>query len=329
MKLIVPISGGKDSQATLLYCIEKFGVENIEAVFCDTKWEHELTYNHLSYTVEKSGVKFKVLSSNKYDGFVDLCKKKKRFPSSQVGFCTIELKVVPMIDYVLSLDENVMIFQGIRSDESKKRAQMNEECRYFKYYFQPYTSNMIVLEEFFKKPPITDKQKKKERKAIDRLLLGHNDEKFFTYRKKDVFKWCEKYSDDIHRPFFNSSAEDVIYYCLDRDYKINPLYFRGASRVGCFPCKNARHDEIQLIITEFPDTIEKIKKAEYYVEGTFFSPDYIPQRYHSGFDTKSGKSICTIGDVVKYITDKNIQFSLLEEFGYESTECKSVFNICE
>lgn len=329
MKLIVPISGGKDSQATLLYCIDKYGFENLETVFCDTKWEHELTYNHLQYIVDKSGVNYQILSSNKYDGFVDLCKKKKRFPASQVGFCTIELKIVPMIDYVLSLEESIIIFQGIRGDESKKRSKMSEECRYFKYYFEPYNSNMMVLESYYHKPPTTHKQKATELKAIKRLLSGHNDEKYFTYRKKDVFAWCKKYADDIQRPFFNSTAEDVIYYCINRNYKVNPLYFKGASRVGCFPCKNARHDEMELIINSFPETIEKIKEAEYYVDGTFFAPDYIPARYHTGFDDKSGKTICKIEDVVKYITDKTSQYNLLEDYGYESTECKSVFNICE
>ena len=329
MKLITPISGGKDSQATLLFCIDKYGVENIHTVFCDTVWEHDLTYKHLEYLVEKTGVSYEILSSKKYDGFVDLCKKKKRFPSSQVGFCTIELKIVPMIDYILTLEESVIIFQGIRGDESKKRAKMSDECRYFKHYFEPYNSNMIMLENFYHNPPTTDKQKKTEKKAIERLLTGHNDEKYFTYRKKDVFAWCKKYADDIQRPFFYNSAEDVIYYSLNRDYKVNPLYFKGASRVGCFPCKNARHDEMELIIKEFPETIEKIEKAEYYVDGTFFSPDYIPKRYHTGFDPKSEKTICSIKDVVNYITDKTSQHNLLEEFGYESTECKSVFNICE
>tara|TARA_R110002020_G_scaffold380251_3_gene591481 strand:- start:108 stop:377 length:270 start_codon:yes stop_codon:yes gene_type:complete len=88
MKQIVPISGGKDSQATLLWCIEKYGVENLTAVFCDTKWEHQITYSHLKYLVKNTGIEYLVLTSKKYDGFVDLCKKKKRFPSSTVGFCT-------------------------------------------------------------------------------------------------------------------------------------------------------------------------------------------------------------------------------------------------
>lgn len=330
MKILVPLSGGKDSQATLLFAIEKYGVNKIEAVFCDTKWEHELTYNHLDYLVQKTKVPYRILTSKKYNGFVDLCKQKKRFPSSQVGFCTVELKIKPMIDYVLSLTTNVLIFQGIRQDESEKRSKMNGVCRFFKYYFEPYASNKMTISTLFpKRHRLSHKQKAKLNKAIARLKAGHLDEKYFTYRKKDVFKWCEKYADDVHRPFFNATAEEVIYFSLNRNYQVNPLYFKGSSRVGCFPCKNARHDEMKLIISDFPDTITKIKEAEYYVEGTFFAPNYIPQRYHTGLDTKSGKTICPIDDVVNYLTDKSSQFNLLEDLGFESPHCKSAFNICE
>lgn len=328
MRLLVPLSGGKDSQATLLWCIEKYGVENLTAVFCDTKWEHDLTYEHLQYQVDKSGVDFEILGSKKYDGFVDLCKRKTRFPSATVGFCTSELKIIPMIDYVLDIEDNVIIFQGIRKDESKKRNQMSEECRYFKYYFEPYQSNEMIVERYNEKPPVTDKQKKQLKKAKERLEIGKNDEKYHTYRKKDVLAWCAKYADDIRRPFFEATADEVIYYSLNREYKVNPLYMMGATRVGCFPCKNARHPEIKLIVDYFPETIDKVRDAEAEVKGTFFAPDYIPKRYHTGFDPKSGKTICTIDDVVKYIVDKNVQFDMFEDLGL-ARGCASTYNICE
>lgn len=328
MKLIVPLSGGKDSQATLLWCIEKYGVNSIEAVFCDTKWEHALTYIHLDYLVKKSGVKYRILSSEKYNGFIDLAKQKKRFPNSTTGFCTEELKVKPMIDYILSLDENVMIFQGIRKDESIRRSKMEAECRFFKYYFQPYISNEIIIERYEKRPPKTLNQKLELQKAIDRLAKGKNDEKYHTYRKQEIFEWCKQYADDIQRPFFDSTANDVISYSLNRDYDINPLYFKGASRVGCFPCKNATKAEMQLIIQEFPETIDKIRDGEKFVGSTFFSPNYIPKRYHSAFDKKSGKSIAIIDDVVRYLNDKNAQIDMLVDLEMDRS-CKSVYHICE
>lgn len=48
MKIIVSFSGGKDSQACLIQAANKYGADKIEAVFCDTGWEHPDTYQHIS-----------------------------------------------------------------------------------------------------------------------------------------------------------------------------------------------------------------------------------------------------------------------------------------
>ena len=47
MKVVIAFSGGKDSQASLIWAVKKFGTKNIIAVFCDTGWEHPLTYQHI------------------------------------------------------------------------------------------------------------------------------------------------------------------------------------------------------------------------------------------------------------------------------------------
>ncbi len=135
MKVIVSFSGGKDSQACLIWAAKKYGVDKIEAVFCDTGWEHPDTYQHIVDITNQMGVKLITLRG-KYD-FVSLAKYKKRFPSTKARFCTEELKIKPMIDYVLSLNDNCLIIQGIRSKESAGRAAMSAECMYFLNYFEP------------------------------------------------------------------------------------------------------------------------------------------------------------------------------------------------
>lgn len=329
MKLIVPLSGGKDSQATLLWAIDHYGVENLIAVFCDTQWEHDLTYQHIQYLVKKTGVEFEVLSSNKYDGFLDMVKQKKRFPSSKARFCTEELKVKPMIDYILSLNDHVTIFQGIRNDESESRSKMPEECRYFKFYFEPYETNETVINDLFpKRHKLSLNKKNKLKKAISRLKQGKKDEKYHTYRKKEVFAWCKKYADDIRRPFIKANANDVILYSLSRNFTINPLYYYGVSRVGCFPCIYAKLDELAIIIDHFPETIDEIEIYEIEYTSTFFKPDKIPERYRTGFDEKSGKKISTIRDVERYIKDKYAQTDIFTEPSY-SKPCSSGYVVCE
>lgn len=46
MKIIVSFSGGKDSQACLIQAANQYGADKIEAVFCDTGWEHPGHHKH-------------------------------------------------------------------------------------------------------------------------------------------------------------------------------------------------------------------------------------------------------------------------------------------
>ena len=158
MKVLVFYSGGKDSQASLIWAVNKYGAENCEAVFCDTGWENPVTYQHIEETTKHLGVKLVILRSSKYDGFLDLAKKKKRFPSKNARFCTEELKSKPAIDYVLSHSEHLIIIEGIRKNESLKRSKMEPECMYFRYYFQPMANG-----------------------------------KLHSYKKREVKEWCKKF----------------------------------------------------------------------------------------------------------------------------------------
>lgn len=178
MKILVSFSGGKDSQACLIQAFKQYGGGNLTAVFCDTGWEHPDTYKHVNDVCLQMGVRLITLKS-KYD-FVSLAAHKKRFPSTNARFCTSELKMKPMIDYVLSLKESCIIIQGIRAGESTARAAMEEECMYFKSYFQP---------------------NKKGRTE--------------NYRSKDVKEWCSQYDASVLRPIFKWSAQQVIDCILD------------------------------------------------------------------------------------------------------------------
>ena len=82
MKVIVSFSGGKDSQACLIQACKEFGAENIEAVFCDTGWEHRLTYEHVNSVTQSLGVNLVTLRNEKVGGFEGLCKRMKWFPDT-------------------------------------------------------------------------------------------------------------------------------------------------------------------------------------------------------------------------------------------------------
>ena len=118
MKVIITCSGGKDSVAALIW-IKNNGYKNCDIVFCDTNWEAEITYSYLKYLEQKTDTSFRFLKSKKFDGLIDLARKKSRFPSSQRRFCTSELKSIPMIDYILDeVQDDFMVVQGIRAAET-------------------------------------------------------------------------------------------------------------------------------------------------------------------------------------------------------------------
>jgi 3'-phosphoadenosine 5'-phosphosulfate sulfotransferase (PAPS reductase)/FAD synthetase len=90
IKCVVPISGGKDSQACLKLALQKFNKSEILGLFCDTKFEHPLTYAHVDKISEIYGVKIEKVNNGDVPTLV---RKYRRFPSDAARFCTDELKI--------------------------------------------------------------------------------------------------------------------------------------------------------------------------------------------------------------------------------------------
>lgn len=327
MKILVAYSGGKDSQACLLWAVKKYGAKNIEAVFCDTGWENPITYDHIKNTTKDLGVNLITVKSKKYNGMIDLAEKKKRFPSSQARFCTAELKSIPFIDYVLDQKDNVIVIQGIRALESHNRSQMQKQCRYFKFYFEPYKSNEITIKQLESLPKLTPIQKRKLTKAKNRLEVGKKDEKFHTYRKKDIIKWTKKYSDDILRPVFDWTAQQVIDYIIENGQEPNRLYKEGFKRVGCFPCIMSGHKEVYEIMKRYPNRFDEIIEHEKRIGSSFFKIDFVPTYARSGICNRTGRKYTTGEDVRKYLDAKNQTMDLFVDDG--SISCSSYYHLCE
>lgn len=291
MKVIVTFSGGKDSLASLLWVRNNLTKDFI-TVFCDTGWEHPLTYQYIKEIREKLDLNLVTIKSKKFDGMVDLARKKSRWPSSQRRFCTSELKTIPMIDYILDeINDDILMVQGIRAAESHKRAEMSKQCTFFKYYVQPYGK---------------DKNGK---------------DKFHTYRRKDVLAFREKHADDLLRPVFELSAQQVIDYIIENGVQPNPLYRMGYKRVGCYPCVMASQQDIYNISVQDPDRIDYIADIEKRLNSSFFGPDKIPSRFYKG-------GYPLIGDVVRYVHEKRSSGSLFDDDNVAAS-CMSYYGLCE
>lgn len=121
-RVVVSVSGGKDSAATSLY-LKELGIEH-DRVFADTGWEHPLTYEYLRGPLTDAlGPIAEVRGEMTLP---ELARKKGIFPSRRTRYCTELLKVLPLKRYLQSFDEDIVNAIGIRGEESADRAKMTE-----------------------------------------------------------------------------------------------------------------------------------------------------------------------------------------------------------
>ncbi|MCL2651551.1 MAG: phosphoadenosine phosphosulfate reductase family protein [Candidatus Azobacteroides sp.] len=330
MKTIVTFSGGKDSLAALLWIRNNF-TKNFTTVFCDTGWENPITYLYINELAEKLNLNLVTLKSKKYEGMIDLVKKKTRFPSSQRRFCTSELKSIPTIDYLLDVvQDDFMIIQGIRSEESASRSKMAAQCNYFKYYIDPIEINSTLLPKLLAKLKLEKKVEKKKKiekkieKIKQRLVLGKEDPKYYTYRRREILKFSKTHATDVWRPVFDWTAQQVIDYILESGLEPNPLYRMGFKRVGCFPCIMSKNAEIYQIVERFPKRIAEISQYEKECKSSFFGPDSIPKKQYKG-------DYPLITDVAKYVRAEYARGTLFDEVeGNTELSCMSYYSVlCE
>lgn len=111
---ILSMSGGKDSTALAIYLRDK--VPDMEYVFCDTDKELEETYDYLAKIEAYLGKKIIRLKDDR--GFDHWLKVYNNYlPSSQMRWCTKQLKIIPFEKYVGS--DEINMYVGIRADEDR------------------------------------------------------------------------------------------------------------------------------------------------------------------------------------------------------------------
>lgn len=127
VKVIVPISGGKDSQACLKLAIQKHGNERVAGLFCDTQWEHPETYKHVAHMESLYQVKiYKVTGGSVPEKVL----KYQRFPVLGQRFCTDELKMRETKMFLKTFAEEqgpCEVWYGMRSSESPARRKRYSE----------------------------------------------------------------------------------------------------------------------------------------------------------------------------------------------------------
>jgi 3'-phosphoadenosine 5'-phosphosulfate sulfotransferase (PAPS reductase)/FAD synthetase len=144
MKNIICVSGGKDSTALALHCKYELKLENIVYIYNDTKWEAENSvvnfYEHLEYLNQNVfDGKLHIIDS---EGMIPLIHRKKRTPSTMAKFCTEELKIKPLINWLKTIEDDYEIWLGKRKAESSKRA--NTKQKEYSDFYDCYVNNPLA-----------------------------------------------------------------------------------------------------------------------------------------------------------------------------------------
>lgn len=122
--VIASVSGGKDSAALILALREA----QIPAryVFADTGWEHPDTYKHLDTMRERLGIQIDQVGAA--GGMVGRARHRAGFPMRLGRWCTEELKLKPVADYIAAIADasiqEVVSVVGVRAEESEARSKM-------------------------------------------------------------------------------------------------------------------------------------------------------------------------------------------------------------
>lgn len=197
MKIIVPVSGGKDSTATLLLALEQYDKDDVVPVHYNTGWDHPVTYEYLDYLGQKIGMGIFHTHYAEAPTIPDIIRKYKKFPFGRGRFCTSELKRTAMFRWFKANgfygEAKGECWLGIRTDESGQRARKYGGL------------------------------------SPDEL---HDYRDVYPQAAKSLSKNVQ-----LRFPIIDWSTKQVFDYLKDQDVKPNPLYDEGTNdRVGCYPC---------------------------------------------------------------------------------------------
>lgn len=300
---VVSISGGKDSLATALVCLETQPRKTIRLVHADTGHEHPITVEYLDYLEDALGLPIERLRadfSQRIEGkrkfiaekwplhgmpqdridraleilqptgipFLDLCLWKGRFPSRMAQFCTTELKALLLSNAQIDLANQgywVWSWQGVRADESRNRRHLPE--------WQDMGPSMA-----------------------------------------------------IYRPILRWPASATFEAAAAWGVEPNPLYKQGMRRVGCMPCINAGKGELSEIAKRWPWVIEKIAEWELLVSDA--SKRGVTSFFPAPDDGTGALRGSNIRDYVEWAkTDRGGRQHNL--FASEVRACESSYGLCE
>lgn len=313
---VVSVSGGKDSAATLLIAIKRFGLHRVQAIFCDTGNEHEAVYQYLDYLERALKIRINRLSSS----FNDEIAAKRLFIAR---------------DQRRGRDKHGRRLRW--SNKAKRRAlavlhptgnPFLDLCLWKGRF--PSRKAQFCTEQLKRDPAVAFQ--------LDLVDQGYTVVSWQGVRRDESLNRRHALQFErigprmyAYRPLVEWSAQQVFDYCARAGIQPNPLYLQGCSRVGCMPCINTNKNELREIAARFPEHIERIAEWEALVSGA-------SKRCFSTFmadadDRKDRRAIFASLNIHARVqwaktSRGGTQYDLLAGL-IEPTACSSAYGLCE
>lgn len=355
IKHVVSVSGGKDSLATLLIAIARFGLKNIIAIFCDTGNEHELTYDYLAYLERRLDLTITRLKADFTEQiaakrvFIARDQRTRREYDTRKVFESDGVTPVPKRDGsgAIVLDKKGNPVQKTVKVGSGRRVRWSNKAKR-RALSVLYPSGNCFLDLCLwkgrfpsRKAQFCTEQLKRDLAVEFQMELmdqGHTVVSWQGVRRDESHnrrnaKKFERVAPRlyIYRPIVEWTAMQAVEHATLHEILSNPLYSMGMGRVGCFPCINAGKDELRGMAARFPAHMQRISGWEILV-------GMASKRGVSTFFAESNKA----KDLRIIFDDLNIwsriewskttrggqQYSLLNDLE-EVNGCASSYGLCE
>ncbi|WNV05824.1 phosphoadenosine phosphosulfate reductase family protein [Candidatus Methylospira mobilis] len=314
---VVSVSGGKDSDATLLLALMRYPKARVIPVFCDTGNEHDAVYQHLDYIELAIDIKITRLKAN----FDQQIARKRLFIAR---------------DQRTGRDARGRKLRW--SNKAKRRAlaalhptgNPYLDLCLWKGRFPSRTAQFCTQE--LKRDLLVNYQ-------MDLIDSGHRVVSWQGIRRDESLnrrnaKKFERLNPHLYayRPLVDWTAIDVFAFLKEQRIMPNELYFQGMSRVGCMPCINAGKAEIAQIAARFPDHIARITEWEQKVSAASkrgYSTFFNKELHDSRKDRHIYAANC-IDEVIRYARTSHggRQYDLFASH-IDTNVCASAYGLCE
>ncbi len=122
-RIVVPVSGGKDSQLCFAMAIDLVGPAKVLGVHQHTGFDHPLTYEHMNYMREHYGAEIIDVHSDQYKTVPEVMYGEIMVPSRHARLCTRILKTGPWFKWLKEQPDamEMLVLLGMRAAESTNR----------------------------------------------------------------------------------------------------------------------------------------------------------------------------------------------------------------